>query len=71
MGEKYYYKDGTVLDYLDSDKVLHREDGPAREWADGDVDYFIKGKYCTREEWERHPEVIKVRFNKVLAKIIL
>jgi len=25
----YYYKDGTVSDELDDNKILHREDGPA------------------------------------------
>lgn len=29
MTDQYYYKDGTVSDDLDSDKVLHRLDGPA------------------------------------------
>ena len=34
--------DGTKEWYL-NDK-LHREDGPAREWADGDKEWFLNGK---------------------------
>jgi len=42
---KYYYKDGTVSeDERDSDKVLHREGGPAIEWANGDKFWYINGK---------------------------
>ncbi|SMF05812.1 hypothetical protein [Pseudobacteriovorax antillogorgiicola] len=29
MNDQYFYKDGTTSDELDSDKVLHRLDGPA------------------------------------------
>ena len=41
---KYYYKDGTTSeDYIDS-KTLHREDGPAVEYNDGDKHWYIDGK---------------------------
>ena len=29
MSDKYYYKDGTTSSELDSNKSLHRVDGPA------------------------------------------
>ena len=29
MADQYFYKDGTTSSELDSDKVLHRTDGPA------------------------------------------
>jgi hypothetical protein len=44
MKHKYYYKDGSVLDYHDYNKELHREDGPAIEWADGDKWWWADGK---------------------------
>jgi len=41
---KFYYKDGSVLDFYDNSKMLHRVDGPAIEYADGRKDWFIDGK---------------------------
>ena len=29
MTDTYYYKDGTTSEELDSDRILHRVDGPA------------------------------------------
>ena len=43
---KYYYKDGSVLNYLDSTKVLHREDGPAIFLMSGTKIWYINGKCC-------------------------
>ena len=37
---KYYYSDGTVSDLLLYTKKLHREDGPAIEWDNGDWAWF-------------------------------
>jgi len=46
--DKYYYKDGTTSEGAqDSDKVLHREDGPAIECASGDKFWCVNGK-CHR-----------------------
>ena len=42
--DKYYYKDGTTSSKQDNTKVLHREDGPAAEWANGDKGWFVDGK---------------------------
>jgi len=41
---KFYYKDGSVLDYRDWDKELHRVDGPAIEWIDGGKMWRVDGK---------------------------
>jgi len=41
--DKYYYKDGSVLDYY-NDKILHREDGPAIEHANGCKEWWVNGK---------------------------
>jgi len=44
MKNKYYYKDGSVLDKLMMDKELHRVDGPAIEYANGSKMWFVNGK---------------------------
>lgn len=45
MKDKFYYKDGAILegDYRDSSKILHREDGPAVEKADGTKRWYLNG----------------------------
>jgi hypothetical protein len=40
--------DGSKFWYL-KDK-LHREDGPAIEWANGYKSWYLNGKYMTEEE---------------------
>ena len=44
MKDKFYYKDGTTSSKYDDYKVLHRIDGPAREYADGDKFWHVNGK---------------------------
>jgi len=44
MKDKYYYKDGSVLDCWDRNKILHREDGPAVEFANGGKHWWINNK---------------------------
>ena len=39
----YYYKDGTTSNELDSDKVLHRVDGPAAIEAGFAECWFLDG----------------------------
>ena len=41
-GDIYYYKAGT--------EILHREDGPAIEYADGTTFWYLNGKEVTEEE---------------------
>jgi len=41
-GDKFYYSDKAMT-------VLHREDGPAIEWANGDKFWYLNGK-CHRED---------------------
>jgi hypothetical protein len=43
MAHKYYYSDGSILDYIDSSKILHREGGPAIEYDDGDRHWYLNG----------------------------
>ena len=35
--------------WLDEDNLLHRDDGPAVEWPDGDKAYFIHGKFIRKD----------------------
>ena len=45
MKDKYYYKDGTTSSgYYDTSKKLHRENGPACEYTDGDREWYVDGK---------------------------
>jgi hypothetical protein len=39
---KEHHSDGTY--YFNERDELHREDGPAVEWASGDKSWFINGK---------------------------
>ncbi len=38
-GDKFWYKNGK----------LHREDGPAQEWADGEKYWYENGKFIRSE----------------------
>ena len=68
----------TVKVYPDGDKEwylngkLHREDGPAREWADGDKSWYLNGKRVTEEEHKRMTskvvEMTMEEINKALGK---
>ena len=64
FGDKFYYSDREMT-------ILHREDGPAIEWADGGKEWLLNGKLhredgpaiewsCGRKEWylngKLHPE---------------
>jgi len=40
----FYYKDGTTSSKYDDYKVLHRIDGPAAEYANGDKIWYVNGK---------------------------
>jgi hypothetical protein len=44
MENKYWYSDGTCSNKYNSNKVLHREDGPAIEYADGSKWWYVDGK---------------------------
>ena len=49
MKDKYYYKDGDVLDYRDYDKELHRIDGPAIEREDGSI-WVAQVEQCQQDK---------------------
>lgn len=39
----FYYKDGSILSHRDSDKILHRKDGPAIIFNNGDLMWYQDG----------------------------
>ena len=51
---------------------LHREDGPAREYADGDKVWYLNGKKVTEKEHKRQTspvvEMTMEEINKALGK---
>jgi len=56
--------DGTQEWWEDS--KLHREDGPAVIYPDGDEAYYIGDMSLKKVEWEKHPSVLKFRAKKKL-----
>ena len=46
---------------------LHREDGPAIEWANGDKYWLLNGKYYAEEEYK---EEISKRKNSIHEKLV-
>ena len=46
FGTKRYYKDKAMT-------ILHREDGPAVEYADGDKSWYLNGENLTEEEFKK------------------
>ena len=68
----------TVRVYPNGDKEwslngkLHREDGPAEEWANGSKFWWLNGKEVTQEEHKRMTskvvEMTMEEINKALGK---
>jgi hypothetical protein len=56
--DKYYYKDGTTSSEWDYNKILHRTDGPATEWASGHKEWYVDGE-----------KYIKQEFNKLIEEV--
>ena len=61
-GDKFWYL---------NDK-LHREDGPAMEWADGSKSWCLNGDYVTEEEHKRRTskviEMTVAEISKAIGK---
>jgi hypothetical protein len=45
--DKFYYKDGTISGRWNPSKILHRLDGPAVEYTNGDKEWWVDGR-CHR-----------------------
>ena len=52
--------------WKDSDGRLHREDGPAEEYSNGDNFYWLEGiEYTEEEYWEKIKELKKCKLFKL------
>jgi hypothetical protein len=63
MNTKFYYKDGTVCDKRDLNKILHRADGPAiiyRNRSSKVIYHFVDGIYYTEEDFDLYKDLIKI-----------
>ena len=63
LGNKSYYKDKEMT-------ILHREDGPAFEYTDGEKYWYLNGKELTEAEFIRQtsPEII-LTMDEIAAKL--
>ena len=52
-----------ITSYKNEKGQWHREDGPAVEWPDGDVWYYLNGVAYSKKDWEE--EVIKIRLERL------
>ena len=61
---------GTIRCY-NEDGQLHREDGPAVEWANGDKSWYLNGQRLTEEEFNKrtqpHREMTVAQLEKELG----
>jgi hypothetical protein len=55
-GPAIEWSSGTKEWYENGEK--HRLDGPASELYDGEKRWYIRGERYSKEEFEKHPEVI-------------
>ena len=47
MKDRFYYKDGTICGEYHYSRIIHREDGPAIEYADGYKEWYLNGeRHC-------------------------
>jgi hypothetical protein len=79
----YYYKDGTTSTERDYSKDLHRIDGPAVEYANGDKSWYVDGKlhridgpaieYLNGEDKHWYVDgkycYVEIEFNKLIAEV--
>lgn len=50
-GDKHYYKDKAMT-------ILHREDGPAIERADGSKFWYISDEYITGDQFDQQTKPV-------------
>jgi hypothetical protein len=57
--------------YYNSEGYIHRLDGPAVVVGKcGSVEYWIKNKRLSKEQFDSHPDVVKLRIEKHLLGVI-
>ena len=52
INKKYSVDDFGIKRWKNSEGQLHREDGPAREWANGHKEWYLNGRqFISEENW--------------------
>ena len=64
-GKNGYYENLGAR-YYKKDRRLHRIDGPAVIYQDGEEDYWLEDESYTKEEWENHPLVLQYRREELI-----
>ena len=59
---------GNKFWYLDEKR--HREDGPAIEWHNGHIEYWVRGNYLIPDKTINDP-VLKAKYPKLIASMII
>ena len=67
-GPAIIWKDGSKFYYIED--RLHRLDGPAVTFVGGNHEYWINGERFGKEEFEYHPERLKLLNKKHLICLI-
>lgn len=53
-----------VIEWKNKDGLLHREDGPAVEWADGFKFWYLNGEIKTEQEFNNL--ILKKRLQRII-----
>ena len=64
-GENGYYENLGARYYKKGWRI-HRVDGPAVIYQDGEEDYWLEDESYTKEEWENHPLVQQYRREELI-----
>ena len=49
---------------------LHREDGPAEEWADGTKEWYLNDRLLTEEQWKKKVNKVKELTVSEISKML-
>ncbi len=52
------------IEYRNEKGYLHRTDGPAIEWSDSSISYYLNDKRYLEQEWKQ--EVVKIKLKRIL-----
>jgi hypothetical protein len=66
---EHYDNDG-LIQFLDNEENIHREDGPANIWPNGDVEWFIRGKRLNPIKAVKS-KTLKKKYPKLIESMII
>ena len=61
------YMDRT--EWMDKEGRVHREDGPAIEWANGNKEWYMNGKQLSEKEFNARNQDIILTLDEIAAKL--